>query len=157
VSATLSIQQLGEIRVRDGAVQIFRDTYGGEWVGTKEGRLHGQHAIMDRRRLLAHLDTLAALDVVAEDIVAMPMTITPTLRECGWVMEAPSMPTHTPGQPSAAQYMCFRTGTADLQWTEDPRKALRFAREDDVRAFMRLTPLAQLLTSPKFFEWVTPC
>lgn len=58
MSNALTAQQLGEIRVRDSAVQIYRDRFGGEWVGQKEGRLHGQHAIMDRRRLLAHLDVL---------------------------------------------------------------------------------------------------
>jgi hypothetical protein len=58
MSKALTAQQLGEIRVRDSAVQIYRDRFGGEWVGQKEGRLHGQHAIMDRRRLLAHLDVL---------------------------------------------------------------------------------------------------
>lgn len=153
----LTSQELGEIRVRDGRVQINTDNFGGKWVAQREGRIHGQHAIMDRRRLLAHLDTLAGVDVVAKGIAAMPISITASLRECGWVMEAPSMPTHTPGQPSAAQYMCFRTGTPDLQWTDDPRQALRFAREDDVRAFMGLSGLAVFLTRPKFFEWVTPC
>lgn len=151
MNKALTSQELGEIRVRDSRVQIHTDDFGGKWVAQKEGRIHGQHAIMDRRRLLAHLDTLAALDV------QMPVYITATLRECGWVMEAPPLPGHTLGQAAVTQYMCFKNGTPDLQWTDDPRQALRFAREDDVRAFMGLTPLAPLLTRPKFFEWVTPC
>lgn len=155
MSNALTAQQLGEIRVRDSAVQVYRDRFGGEWVGQKEGRLHGQHAIMDRRRLLNHLDQIITVTTTARPMDAT--FIAASLRECGWVMEAQSMPTHTPGKPSAAQYMCFKTGTPDLQWTDDPRQALRFAREDDVRAFMGLTALAALLTRPKFFEWVTPC
>lgn len=146
---TISSSQLGEIRVRDGAVQIFVDKFGGEWVGHKEGRMHGQHAIMDRRRLLRHIDAPTKTELEPGQ------SFTPFARhsECGWVVEAPPRP----GQTCGTQYLYVRTGTVDVQWTEDSRDALRFAREDDVRAFMALSALSRLLIRPAFKEWETPC
>jgi len=153
VSSALTAQQLGEIRVRDDSVQIFRDKFGGDWVGHKEGRLHGQHAIMDRRRLLKHLDDIAAVNVVAKDIAAMPITITASLRECGWVVEAPPLG----GRTDPNRYLYIGAGENCVQWTVDCLEALRFAREADVRAFMSMSALSALLVRPTFKEWVTPC
>lgn len=171
MSGELSKRDLGEIRVRDGAVLIYRDKFGGPWVGHKEGRLHGQHAIMDRRRLLAHVDHLVAERErlacrVAEDPVITDGAAGRTIEDCaksqflpakygesGWVIEAPPRP----GQTIGTQYLFVQTGNVSVQWTEDPREALRFAREDDVRAFMAMSTLSVLLIRPKFFEWEALC
>jgi len=146
VSSSLTAQQLGEIRVRDDAVQVFRDKFGGDWVGHKEGRLHGQHAIMDRRRLLAHLDVIVSTDSVPEVIEAHEC-------ECGWVVEAPPLG----GRSDPNRYLYIGAGENCVQWTVDWLEALRFAREDDVRAFMSMSALSALLVRPAFKECVTPC
>jgi hypothetical protein len=50
--------ELEEVRRRDTNVRVYCDRFGGEYVLNKDGRTHGQHAIMDRRRLLRHIDEL---------------------------------------------------------------------------------------------------
>lgn len=52
----LTETQLDEIRRRDSRAAVHTDDFGGEFVLAKDGRMHGQHAIMDRRRLLKHVD-----------------------------------------------------------------------------------------------------
>jgi hypothetical protein len=169
VSTPLTPDDLKTMRLRDSAVPVYRDTFGGEYVLNKDGRMHGQHAIMDRRRLLEHLSTLAQLDIVAKDIVQIQPTISTRdrsagnglfgvgqMRECGWVIEAP------PIADSIAQgllYLFIEPGATDnVKWTSDARKALRFARDADCVAFMNLSPvLSAILTRPAFKEWVTPC
>jgi hypothetical protein len=170
MSNALTAQQLGEIRVRDSAVLVYRDRFGGEWVGQKEGRLHGQHAIMDRRRLLAYIDVLAkaesdrACSIPADGFVTTAEAAEhslddcnafagPKLCECGWVIEAPP----AGGRPVPPQYLCIRPGEKGVEWTLDDKAALRFAREDDCKTFMSLSVLAPLLVRPAFKEWVTPC
>lgn len=54
----LTANQLAEIRRRDSNVEVFRDQFGGEFVMSRDGRIHGQYAIMDRRHLLEHIDEL---------------------------------------------------------------------------------------------------
>lgn len=152
----LTSADLAAIRLRDSAVKIFTDRFGGRFVLRADGRHHGQHAIMDRRRLLEHIDTLAALTLVAKDMAALPITVISSRRECGWVIEAP-----TPGNDAESVYLWVPPApplvASPSAWTPDVEKAMRFAREGDVRAFMRTSALSAVLVRPKFFEKVTPC
>lgn len=54
----MTTDELDEVRRRDSRVAVYRDKFGGEYVLVQDGRTHGQHAIMDRRHLLAHVDEL---------------------------------------------------------------------------------------------------
>jgi hypothetical protein len=56
--ATLTREQLEQIRIRVVNTPIYRDKYGGEYVMYQDGRKYGQHAIMDRKRLIEHIDAL---------------------------------------------------------------------------------------------------
>ena len=46
------------VRIRVANTPIYRDKFGGEYVLYQDGRKYGQHAIMDRKRLLEHIDAL---------------------------------------------------------------------------------------------------
>lgn len=155
MSAAITADDLATMRLRDSAVTVYSDKYGGKFVLSKDGRLHGQHAIMDRHRLLKHLDALAALSSLAPvDFAASDKSLSAvSMRESGWVIEAPPRP----GQTCGTQYLFIQTGSVELKWTAESRDALRFAREDDARAFMSLSALSVLLIRPAFKEWVTTC
>lgn len=146
MSAAITADDLATMRLRDSAVTVYSDRFGGKFVLSKDGRLHGQHAIMDRHRLLKHLDDLAR--GAPRDLVVAAQSC-----ECGWVIEAPPRP----GQTCGTQYLIVQAGTAEAHWTADAREGLRFAREDDARAFMSMSALSVLLVRPAFKEWVTPC
>ena len=157
-AAHLTADDLKTMRVRDAAVTVYVDHFGGRYVLSKDGRMHGQHAIMDRRRLLEHLVVLDSLTKVANDIVQIQPVLTThgfgQFRECGWVIEAPPMA----GQSGPAKYLLIQAGDQSVQFTEDSRQALRFARDEDCIAFMNLSPvLSAILTRPAFKEWVSPC
>ena len=49
---------LAAIARRDAAVRVYRDKFGGEYVLSKDGRIFGAHACLDRRRLLNHIQEL---------------------------------------------------------------------------------------------------
>lgn len=152
MSAAITADDLATMRLRDSAVTVYSDRFGGKFVLSKDGRLHGQHAIMDRHRLLKHLDSLVSLGSV--DFAASDKSHSAAfMRECGWVIEAPPRP----GQTCGTQYLIVQAGTAEAHWTADAREGLRFAREDDARAFMSMSALSVLLVRPAFKEWVTPC
>lgn len=152
MSQLLSNRDLGEMRARDSQVTVFRDVHGGEWVARKDGRVYGQHAVMDRRRLLRHLDGLIRMTSTQHGEVIQGKAY-----ECGWVVEAPQ-PTGIGGPNIPPKYLYVpRDEVSGVQWTMEPRKAMRFAREDDVRAFMNMSALSIVLIRPKFFEWETQC
>jgi hypothetical protein len=54
----MTLDELEEVRRRDSNVRVYHDKHGGEYVMNKDGRIHGGHAVMDRRRLLKHVDEL---------------------------------------------------------------------------------------------------
>lgn len=69
----MTAAELDEIRRRDANVVVYVDKYGGEFVMNRDGRIHGQHAIMDRRRLLKHVaDLEQQLRRAADPVLAHP-------------------------------------------------------------------------------------